>query len=174
MTLSGRQLVSFDVGAGEEFEVPLTAKKPSTQNYQLTTQEIKDLEIYCDKTLAVSSCIQLCSIERKLDGKTHVWKSQMLDSAQNNRVSSVVQVCLKDTKSIGRIVHFLNLQELQKNREFATVQIFKQCQKDPDSCLYYVDTSSFNVRTVPFECLSCPLVTAPNDEEGSFLWLLNI
>ena len=125
----------------------LKTGKPGTENYQPTTQEIKDLEVYCVKTLSsASSCMQLFSIEKKLVGKTHVWKSHTLDSPENNCVSSVVQVNSSENKCVGRIVHFLILKdpELEGSREFVTVQIFKQCQRDPYSCLYFADKSSFH------------------------------
>ena len=37
---------------------------------------------------------------------------------------------------------------------FPTIEIFTVFEQDPDSCLYFVNTLSFNVTTVPFEFIS--------------------
>ena len=170
MVLSGN-LPSFDVESVVENETA----KPAT-NYLLTTQDIRDLNVYCDNVLPLhpTNCNQFFSIERKVHGKSHVWRAQKLDSSDNKHVSSVVLVNYGNTKRVGRVVHFLSLPVSGINREFATAEIFSDFEQDAERCLYFVDTLSSHVTTLPFEFLSVPLVTAADDDRASILWLLNM
>lgn len=97
-----------------------------------------------------------------------------MDSSDNKHVSSVVLVNYGNTKRVGRVVHFLSLPVSGINREFATAEIFSDFEQYPESCLYFVDTLSSHVTTLPFEFLSVPLVTAADDDRASILWLLNM
>ncbi|XP_015765420.1 PREDICTED: uncharacterized protein LOC107344281 [Acropora digitifera] len=94
MVLSGN-LPSFDVKSVVENETA----KPAT-NYLLTTQDVRDLNVYCDNMLPLhpTNCNQFFSIERKVHGKSHVWRAQKLDSSGNKHVSSVVLVNYGNTK----------------------------------------------------------------------------
>ena len=170
MVLSGN-LPSFDVDSVVENETA----KPAT-NYQLTTQDIRDLNVYCDNVLPLhpTNCNQFFSIERKVHGKSHVWRAQKLDSSDDKHVSSVVLVNYGNAKHVGRVLHFLSLPVSGINREFATTEIFSDFEQDPESCLYFVNTLSSHVTTLPFEFLSVPLVTAADDDSASILWLLNM
>ena len=136
MVLSGN-LPSFDVDSVVENETA----KPAT-NYQLTTQDIRDLNVYCDNVLPLhpTNCSQFFSIERKVHGKSHVWRAQKLDSSDNKHVSSVVLVNYGNAKHVGRVVHFLSLPVSGINREFATTEIFSDFEQNPESCLYFVNT----------------------------------
>ena len=145
-------------------------------NYQLTSQETRDFNVYCSAVLPLDhgKCLQFFSVERKVHGKSHVWKAQKLDSSDSKHISSVVQVDFGNNKHVGRVIHFLALPVSGINMEFATIEIFTVFGQDPDSCLYFVNTSSFNVATVPFEFLLVPLVTALDDDNAFILWILNI
>lgn len=177
MSLSGC-LPSFDVDVVAECEAPTckVTNSSSFMNYQLTTQEIRDLNGYYGDVLTLdhASCLQVFSVERKVHGKSHVWKAQKLDSSDSKHISSVVQVDFGNTKHVGRVIHFLALPVSGINKEFATIEIFTVFEQDPDSCLYFVNTLSFNVTTVPFEFISVPLVTAIDNDTEFNLWILNI
>ena len=178
MSLSG-QLPSIDVNAVDEYNAQSHPKEAKSSNlrYQLTTQEVQDLNAHCGNALPLDHalcCIQFFSIEKKVHGKSYVWKAQNVDSSLTKHVSSVVQVHNGRTKHVGRVIHFLALQGFGINGEFATIEIFDVFGHDPDSCLHFVNTSSSNVTTVPFEFLSVPLVTALDDDEPFVWWLLNI
>ena len=101
MSLSGC-LPSFDVDVVQECEAPTckVTNSSSFMNYQLTTQEIRDLNGYYGDVLTLDHaiCLQLFSIERKVHGKSHVWKAQKLDSSDSTHISSVVQVDFGNTK----------------------------------------------------------------------------
>ena len=177
MSLSGC-LPSFDVDDVEKTEESLPPKVTKPCNYQVTAQEIRDLNTFCSNALILpldcTGCIQFFSRESKVNGKSHVWKAQNMDSPSSKKVSSVVQVTLGSTKHVGRVVHFLAIPVQGNHREFATIQIYNAIEQDSDSGLYFVNTMAFNVTTIPLEFLSVPLVTAIDEENASVLWLLNI
>lgn len=172
MKHSGR-LLNVNVDTGENTSL----KEKSPKQYQLTKQEREDL-VCCgafsldeESTLDVK---QSFSMEKQLHGKKCVWKSFTLDDGVV--VSSVVNITCRSSTQIGRISHFLTLHDQISGKEsdFATVKLFKSCKQDPESLLHYTDITSFDIRTVALHCLSCPLVTAADDQNESLLWLLNI
>lgn len=74
MSLSGC-LPSFNVDVVVECEAPICkiTNSSSFMNYQLTTQEIRELNVYYAGVLPLdhASCLQLFSIERKVHGQCH-------------------------------------------------------------------------------------------------------
>ena len=162
----------FAFGCGQQN----TKETPSSQ-YHLTKQEMEALIGCC----ALSSVVdrkhnvkQTFSTEKQLHGKTSVLKSSSLDSGAV--VSSVMNIICGDNKTqIGRRSHFLKLHDQLsgKESEFVTVKLYKSCQQDVESLLYYVDTKLFDMKTVSLNCLSLPLVTAVDDGNESLLWILN-
>ena len=164
-------LLDVNVDIGENTGL----KENSPKQYQLTKQEREDL-VSCgafsldeESTLDVK---QSFSMEKQLHGKKCVWKSFTLDDGVV--VSSVVNITSGGSTQIGS--HFLTLHDQipSKESDFATVELFKSCKQDPESLLHYTDITSFDIRTVALHCLSCPLVTAADDQNESLLWLLNI
>lgn len=172
MKLSGR-LLPLDVDTENN-----NKETPSNQ-YQLTKQETEDLvgcgafSLATDREQDVKRTF---SMEKQLHGKTSVLKSFTLDSGAV--VSSVVNISCadQDKAQIGRIIHFLTMHDQLsgKETEFVTIKLYTSCKQDLESLLYYVDTTLFEMKTVVFNCLSFPLVTAVDDENESLLWILNI
>lgn len=154
-------------------------KETPSNQYQLTKQETEDLvgcgafSLATDREQDVKRTF---SMEKQLHGKTSVLKSFTLDSGAV--VSSVVNISCADQgkAQIGRIIHFLTMHDQLsgKETEFVTINLYTSCKQDLESLLYYVDTTLFEMKTVAFNCLSFPLVTAVDDENKSLLWILNI